>query len=141
MSHLAGEGQDVFGSAGNSRADFIRVSSDGTFKCQVKTSTRTKTGKYTYEQARLVKKNSVTTKNGDRWIPKMYTEEEVDEIWVVGTHIWRFSIKVVLGLHSLSLLSDGPAPREKSYMVIGYVPGNSGIGVLLRRHTCTVRVT
>lgn len=115
MALLSKQGHDIFPAAAASRADFIRVCAEGTFKCQVKTATRTQSGPYTYEQARLCKRNEYVTKNGDRWIPKHYTEEEIDEIWVVGTHIWRFPMKTVLGLNSLALLSNGPNPREKSY--------------------------
>lgn len=42
----------------------------------------------------------------------IYSSDEIDEFWIVGTHLWCFPYSVVAGLKTVSLFSDNPAPRK-----------------------------
>ena len=96
---LSVQGNDVFFPDTPARADIVYVTpAQEVVRVQVKTSTRSQTGPHWYEQTRLVKKHG-----GDP-----YTADEIDELWVVGTHIGRFPVSVIAGRTSLSLLNNGP---------------------------------
>ena len=98
-AYLSSLGNDVFFPNTPSRADLIYTPFGGNaVRVQVKTTTRSRTGPFTYEQCRLIRKNG----------GKPYEIGEVDEVYVIGTHLWMFPISVVAGKSSLCLLGDGP---------------------------------
>lgn len=116
MAFLKEKGFDVYPAYGNSRADFVYTEETGqAVRAQVKTATRCQSGVYTYEQVRLSGKTQYKRKDGTKWKAPNYTENEIDEMWIVGTHIWCFPISDIIGLTSLALLSDGPQIRNKAY--------------------------
>ena len=97
---LSQRGHDVFFPNTPARADLIYVDGVQTVRAQVKTATRSETAPYCYEQCRL----RARKKKGD----PTYTADEIDEIWVVGTHVWCFPIELVAGRPSLALTGNGP---------------------------------
>ena len=111
--YLSQHGYDVFMPDTPARADMIYTkTSMFPVRVQVKSSSRVNTGgPYMYEQVRLA-----TTK-----AKLVYTESEIDELWVVGTHIWCFPIEVVAGLSSLSLLTTGPRGGSTPYNPEEYI--------------------
>ncbi len=90
----------------HTRVDFIYVKSGIPIRVQVKTSTYSVSGKYQYEQCRLQKKGY----KGQIDPVIGYSESDVDEVWIVGTHLWCFPIDVVSGKPSLFLTSNNPSP-------------------------------
>lgn len=103
--YLHAAGYEVFLPAqGHGRADLVYGDGSKLFKVQVKTASFVpgSNSPHWYEQCRLVR----------RGINTPYTREEVDEIWIVGTHLWCFPIDMVDGLTSISLNSTNPAPRK-----------------------------
>lgn len=112
-SYLSGKENDVFFPGTPSRADLIYTPVGGqAVRVQVKTTTRSKTGPYMYEQVRLVRKNG----------GKAYEVEEIDEMWIVGTHLWCFPADVVAGRTSLALCGNGPGgTRSKDYCPDDYI--------------------
>lgn len=116
--YLALQGCEVFlPLKGQSRCDLIYLRDGVAVRVQVKTASRTRTGRFVYEQCRLVSDRRRHNK------PTTYTETDVDEIWIVGTHLWCFPISAVEGLTSVCLTSSNPAPRAdaKSYDPERYV--------------------
>jgi hypothetical protein len=115
-AYLSGQGYEVFFPHGLARADMIYAAPGVTRRVQCKTSTRSKAGKFVYEQCRLIKRGRKSTTCGSYVGMDGYTEDDVDEVWVLGTHIWCFPIKVVAGLSSLCLLNNGPTNgKPKAY--------------------------
>ncbi len=112
-SHLLAEGADVyFPSMGQGRCDLIYLRENEAVKVQVKTTTWSKSGVWKYEQCRLsMSRGSV--------YQKTYTTEEIDELWVVGTHLWCFPSSLIAGRTSLCLNTSRPIARKSSR---DYVP-------------------
>lgn len=101
--HLAAKGCEVFAATqSHSRADLIYVQNGRTVRVQVKTSSVYRRGNYLFELCRLVRKG----------INLPYSPDEVDEVWIVGTHLWCFPIKDIQDLTSISLCSSNPTPRK-----------------------------
>lgn len=91
----------------HARADLVYVKKGKPVRVQVKTATFSTTGKYRYEQCRLNKKGY----KGALEKQTSYSAEDVEEIWVVGTHLWCFPIELAGGRPSLFLSSTNPEPR------------------------------
>lgn len=101
--YLCAQGFEVFAATqSHSRADLVYVNENEAIRVQVKTSSCFERNGLIYEQCRLVRKG----------INIPYTSEEVDEIWIVGTHLWRFPLEVVESLSSITLLSSRTATRK-----------------------------
>lgn len=93
--YLASQGWEVFNaSQSHSRADLIYIRDGASKRVQVKTATWTKkpeTG-HQYEQCVLKRTHS-----------SAYTADELDEFWIVGTHLWCFPFESLNGLTMISL--------------------------------------
>lgn len=101
--YLAAQGYEVFSAAqSHSRADLVYVNETKSVRVQVKTSSTFERTGHVYEQCRLLRKG----------INIPYTEDEIDEIWIVGTHLWSFPVALTKGLTSISLLSSHQKPRK-----------------------------
>lgn len=103
-SYLAAQGYELYAPAvTHTRADLVYVKDDKPVRVQVKSSTmsRGSDNRFNYEQSRLA--------NSGR---SPYTEADVEEIWIVGTHLWRFPISLCSGRTSLFLGSNNPEPRR-----------------------------
>lgn len=106
-AYLLSKGHDVYVPLKTqSRGDLIYLRDGVPVKVQVKSGTRTRTGRFTYEQCRLLSKGG-----GIRFAARPYSALEIDEVWVVGTHLWRFPAEVVIGRSSLYLATDNPNPK------------------------------
>lgn len=101
--YLAAQGHDVFFPYGNSRADLIYSDTRGLIKVQIKTGTKVKTGPHEYEQVRLLSRGIYNVSGAKYHSAQTYQPGEVDELWVVGTHIWNFPSEVFVGKPSLAL--------------------------------------
>lgn len=112
-AHLAGKGCDVFFPSTNTRADLVYCNGTDMVRAQVKTGTKVRTGGYTYEQCRLRTRGVYHVASGEYRNHKPYDSDEVDELWVVGTHIWCFPAEVFVGRPSISLGGNGPGTERK----------------------------
>lgn len=104
--YLSYNGYEVFfPRQDHGRADLVYLKDGIPVRVQIKTASTSKgtSSAYRYEMCRLVRANGMNTP---------YTSEEIDEIWIVGTHLWCLPISVVIGLTSITLLSDNPKPRK-----------------------------
>lgn len=102
-TYLAAAGYEVFSpDSSHSRADFVYLNEKHPVRVQVKTSSSFPRGPHVYEQCRLVREG----------ISVPYSPDEVDEIWIVGTHLWRFPIEDIAGLTSITLGSTNSKPRK-----------------------------
>lgn len=102
-AYLSAQGYEVFSpDSSHSRADLVYIADGRKVSVQVKTSSVFPREAHQYEQCRLVRKG----------INKPYSEKEVDELWIVGTHLWCFPINVIVGLTSITLGSTNPHPRK-----------------------------
>jgi hypothetical protein len=121
--YLASTGNDVFIAQGNSRADLVYVKDGKPVLVQVKTGTKVKTGTFVYEQVRLRTRGvfDVSKQSYKNYGP--YEDGEVDELWVVGTHLWNFPPAVFVGKNSLALgTSSGKKSRkDKLYDPDSYI--------------------
>ena len=105
MSYLLSKGKEVFTPViTQSRSDLIYLEGGTPVRVQVKTGTKSKAGNYSYEQIRLLNRGLYGS-------PEAYTEKDVDEIWVVGTHLWCFPISFAAGRTSLYLGTDNESPQ------------------------------
>ncbi len=117
--YLLATGKEVFVPLlGQSKCDLIYLDDDRAVRVQVKTATWNYSSGHGYEQCRLAF-------DGRRKLgkSKAYTAEDIDELWVVGTHLWRFPVEKIAGRSSLCLGSDHPDPqtRAKDYDPEGHV--------------------
>lgn len=99
------------------RADLVYVRDGKAIRVQVKTGATNYVGKYGYEQVRLITKGSSGTPS------RGYTSSEIDEVWVVGTHLWCFPIEFIQGKTSLFLTTTNPHPvhRRRGYNPDDYI--------------------
>ncbi len=91
----------------HSRADLIYVKEGKPVRVQVKAASYSTTGLYQYEQCRLNKKGY----KDNPQIQVGYSELDIDEVWVVGTHLWCFPIELISNRPSLFLTSTNPKPQ------------------------------
>lgn len=115
-AHLASKGYDAHLSvASQSRTDLVYVKDGKAIRVQVKTAqwNRFGGGEFSYERCQLLTKSHM----------QGYTEDEIDELWVVGTHLWCFPIDLLIGKRHIALGSDNPNPRSR-YKCNGYIPGD-----------------
>lgn len=88
-------------------------------RVQVKTGTKSVAGinKYSYEQVRLINRGGLSKSS------KPYTVDDIDELWVVGTHLWCFPSSVIDGKTSLYLGTDNKMPKtmRRTYNPDDYV--------------------
>lgn len=93
--------QVFFPSMSQSRADLIYVNYLEPVKVQVKTATKSVNGhqKWVYEQTRI-----------SREAGPGYKIDEIDEFWIVGTHLWCFPGDLIAGRKTLLLGSNNPKP-------------------------------
>lgn len=113
--YLAGMGYEIYSPRqDHGRADLVYLSDSSLVRVQVKTASLSdgSSSAYRYESCRLVRANGKNTP---------YTKDEIDEVWVVGTHLWCFPVEVLEGLTSITLLSTNPSPRKT---VRGYDPNS-----------------
>lgn len=105
-SYLAKSGHAVFYPAmGQSRVDLIYVNGFEPVKVQVKCSSKVVgSGGYTYEQARLARPSDVHPS------ARGYEVDEIDEFWIVGTHLWCFPGDLLAGKSSITLGSNNETP-------------------------------
>lgn len=89
-----------------SRCDLIYVDGQRLVRVQVKTGTWSQTGKYMYENCSL----SRGLRHEYEWKALTYTSEEIDEVWIAGTHLWCFPVAFVAGRTSLLLNSNNKKP-------------------------------
>jgi hypothetical protein len=103
-TYLGAQGLEVFApDSSHSRADLIYIDPvRGAIRVQVKTSSVFQRPQHSFEQCRLVRKGINTP----------YSEKEIDELWVVGTHLWCFPVSLTVGLTSITLGSSNPTPRK-----------------------------
>lgn len=104
MGYLVSQGYEVFlPHSGASRADLVYIKDGRSVKVQVKTACWTCAAEspHKYEQC-VVKK----TRSGT------YEEMEIDEFWIVGTHLWCFPFESVGKVVNLSLGTTNPKPRK-----------------------------
>lgn len=103
IAYLGSLGCEVFSATqSHSRADLVYIHDNRTVKVQVKTASWSRRFPHDYEQCRLVRKGINTP----------YTEAEIDELWVVGTHLWCFPVSEIKHLTSIALNSTHPDPRK-----------------------------
>jgi hypothetical protein len=115
-AHLASKGHDIhLAIASQSRADLIYVKDGKAVRVQVKSAqwSRFGEGQFAYERCPLLAKSH----------PQGYTTDEVDELWVVGTHLWCFPIEKLIGKRHIALGSNNPTPRSR-YKCNGYIAGD-----------------
>lgn len=122
-AYLALEGYDVFFPAGaQTRADLIYLKEGKSIRVQVKSSSwssnkyvpkpnprlrlRPEGKEISYEFVSLVRRKH------DSHNPVPYTEDEIDEVWVVGTHLWCIPISVAGGRKTMRLRGENPNPRK-----------------------------
>lgn len=104
--YLASMGYEIFLPAqDHGRADLVYLKEGKPVRVQVKTSSLSKASEsdHRYELCRLVRANGVSTP---------YTKDEVDELWVVGTHLWRIPVQYITGMTNITLMSTNPNPRK-----------------------------
>lgn len=98
-------GYEVFSpDQGHTRADLVYLNELGKLiKVQVKTATMSpkENTPHLYEQCVLSRTHSAE-----------YTKDEVDEFWIVGTHLWCFPFESLDGKVVVSLGTTNPAPRK-----------------------------
>lgn len=102
--YLASQGHEVFlPLGGHSRTDLVYLNKGVPVKAQIKTAAWTKgsTSPHHYEQCPLGR-----TPSG------AYTADEVDEFWIVGTHLWCFPYNIVTSIGNVSLGTTNPSPRK-----------------------------
>lgn len=103
VSYLSSQGYEVFlPFQPHTRADLIYIDGETTKRVQIKTATLNERSGSFFEQTRISRKDNET----------FYTPDEVDEFWVVGTHLWKIPIEEVLGLKQISLLCLANRPRK-----------------------------
>lgn len=103
-AYLVQQGYPVFTPmVKQTRCDLVYLKPEP-IRVQVKTGTFTRSGAHAYEQCRLVNKGC------GHGTQLRYNTDEMDELWVVGTHLWRFPASVFCGRTSLSLLSTRDKP-------------------------------
>lgn len=104
-AHLIGKGHDVFFPAvTQSRVDLIYTTGADSRRVQVKVGTRFKAaGGKEYENVKL-RVSGVNRVGGSR----PYAPDEIDELWVLGTHLWCIPARVVVGRSMISLTSKDP---------------------------------
>lgn len=112
--YLASKGYDLFMPYGNSRADLIYERDSTLVKVQVKTGTKVKASNNEYEQVRLQTRGIYNVGAGTYRNAEAYSEGEVDELWVVGTHLWCFPESVFVGRPSLALGTSQHLRRRKT---------------------------
>jgi hypothetical protein len=115
-SHLAAKGFEVhMAIASQSRADLVYIKEGRAVRVQVKTAqwSRFGDGQFSYERCPLLTKSHLSG----------YTQDEIDELWVVGTHLWCFPIDKLVGKRHIALGSNNPEPRSR-YKCNGYIPGD-----------------
>lgn len=103
-AHLIGKGHDVFFPAmTQSRVDLIYTKGSESRRAQVKVGTRFKARDKEYENVKLMSagKNRVGT--------RPYAEDEIDELWVLGTHLWCIPARLIVNRKMLSLTSKDPS--------------------------------
>lgn len=103
--YLGSQGFEVFApEQGHTRADLVYLDRSGKpVKVQIKTATfgSKSNTKHQYEQCVIARTHSGA-----------YTKDEVDEFWIVGTHLWCFPFETVAGLIVVSLGTTNPNPRK-----------------------------
>ncbi len=111
-AYLAAQGYEIFLPASpHARSDMVYVYQNRAIRVQVKTATWHSYAAGKVEQCRLVA----------GWKAAPYTKEDIDEFWIVGTHLWRIPIEDVEGMTSIFLNSTNPKPRKS---VRSYDPNN-----------------
>jgi hypothetical protein len=105
MAYLASQRLEVFTPIyGFGRCDFIYLRTTGEpVRVQVKSSSWAQNSQYKYEQCSLRTGPGKFTS---------YQPNEIDEIWVVGTHLWNFPLDSISEVSVLSLHTDNPNPRK-----------------------------
>ncbi|RUW57147.1 group I intron-associated PD-(D/E)XK endonuclease [Mesorhizobium sp. M8A.F.Ca.ET.021.01.1.1] len=100
-AHLLGKGHDVFmPTITQSRVDLIYTAGAESRRAQVKVGTRFKTRGKEYENVKL--RVSGLNQNGGS---RPYAPGEIDELWVLGTHLWCIPARVIIGRSMISLTS------------------------------------
>lgn len=93
------------------RSDLIYIKDNKPVKVQVKTTVRTiNRNGWLYENCKI----AIYRKN----YRLLYSPAEIDEMWIVGTHLWCIPMGELEGLSNLFLCSNNPEPkyvRDKSY--------------------------
>jgi len=121
-THLSSKGNEIFFPYGNSRADLIYLDNNKPVKVQVKTGTKVTSGKFEYEQVRLRTRGVYHVKDKKYKNFKPYSAEEIDELWVLGTHLWCFPSCVFSDKPSLALGGTGPrAGKGSTYAHEDYI--------------------
>jgi hypothetical protein len=101
-AHLIGKGHDVFFPAvTQSRVDLIYTSGADARRVQVKVGTRFGARGKEYENVKLRVSSGLNRLGGAR----PYAPDEIDELWVLGTHLWCIPAHVVVGRSMISLTS------------------------------------
>lgn len=103
--YLMSQGYEVFpANHAASRADLLYIKDGVSFKVQVKTANwtaGTNKNEHRYEHCVLKRTQSAA-----------YTAEEVDEFWVVGTHLWCFPYASLPSVTNIALGTTNPEPRK-----------------------------
>jgi hypothetical protein len=105
LAYLASEGFETYlPTSPHARADLAYRRDGRLLGVQVKTACWHKASEssHRYEQCRV----------SDRRTKEAYRPDEIDELWVVGTHLWRFPVAVIQGKQHLGLNSTNPDPRK-----------------------------
>lgn len=106
-TYLVAAGFDVYLPINRSpRADLVYLNDGRACRVQVKTGTVVQVGRNSYEQCRLGCQKASTRKEKGP-----YRAGEVDELWVVGTHLWKFPASVFVDRPSLMLTKESTSPR------------------------------
>lgn len=104
-TYLASLGYELYlPSSPHSRADLVYRRDGRLAGVQVKTATWHwgSNSPHRYEQCRV----------SDRRTRTAYTPAEIDELWVVGTHLWNFPVESIQGKQMLTLNSTNSDPRK-----------------------------
>jgi hypothetical protein len=102
-AYLASEGYEVYAPLSpHARADLAYRRNGRILGAQIKTASWQSADRFRYEQTRV----------SDRRTNTAYAPEEIDELWVVGTHLWRFPVEAIQGKTMLTLNSTNPGSRK-----------------------------
>lgn len=106
-AYLAGQNKEIFlPTSPRSRCDLIYLDPHPV-RVQIKTASMSTAGGNTYEQCRLIKRANPSRVG--------YSSDEVDELWVVGTHLWRFPVAEIAGRTSLCLSAPEKRPHREAH--------------------------